>query len=164
MLTDEMRAKILHINLNRTTTAPKQSRRFRYNGEQVVEVTGKDSSGGRTYPYKSSALAVADPSEIPEAMTMMRAGGVALEYDEEGYAIIESEEQFRKAAKVAGLWSGRDGYGYDGEHGRETSGRVRADEERTRKRKVTELCRKLREMPETVTKSQFVNAIEDIVF
>ena len=72
-------------------------------------------SGSRNHsawarPHASEALGV-NPKQIPEATQALRASGVMADFDKQGRLLVTSDNQFRKAAKSCGLWTGRDGYG-----------------------------------------------------
>lgn len=90
-----------------------------------------NSAGLWVRPFASESLGV-HPDQIPEATEALRKQGVMADFDSEGRLLITSDDQYRKAAKAAGLWDGARGYGHkDAEGNRVLSGREqeRAKEE-----------------------------------
>lgn len=112
-LTDDIRAAIKA----QLTAVPKPS-------ERAKHVQRRTTAGLWARPFHSDALGVS-PSQIEEQREYYRKHGIDLDFDSQGRAIITGPDQYRKACKASGLWSGAQGYGLPN---RELTGRGKAQE------------------------------------
>lgn len=103
-LTDDIR-KAIHEQL---TARPRESSK--------PNVQRRVGPGIWNKPFHSNALGVA-PNQIGEAREEFRKHGLAIDFDQDGRAIITGPKQYKEACRALGIFSGRDGYGIPGEDG-----------------------------------------------
>lgn len=149
--TDQMRTEIAAITagISHTRRGPAAARYRRYvDGELVWSSDPAPVRKHSMFPYKSVQMAT-DPEDVPTRQEWLRKEGVSVEFDPDGCPIITSQKQHDALAKALGMKTGRDGYGHTDEYGRfHNSGRRRAEETATGRKKVRQAIEKLNTMPE----------------
>lgn len=160
-ITDQMREEMTAITagISHTRRGPATAKYLRYmNGKAEWSDDPAPVRRHSMFPYRSTAMCI-DPEDVPGVSEMLRKQGVFVEFDRAGRPIIESAKQQSDLAKALGMKTGRDGYGHTDEFGRfHNSGRRRAEETASGRKKVRQAIDKLNTMPDD-TPVAYVDAV-----